>query len=169
MADVCLDFEDLLVEIKLQYLDKKEEISDQIWYAANAAYSKLSKHYTKINSENFAIATVLDSRYKLDIYDTTQDQVELKESAALAIKFAFERYALPSDENSIPIVTAPANNKRKRFAKLTNTVKQDELATYLSESLWDENDDPLTYWRLNKTRFPILSKMARALSFTAYF
>jgi hypothetical protein len=67
MADVCLDFEDLLVEIKVSFLDKKEQISDQLWYAANASYTKLTKYYTKISSENFAIATVLDPRYLFDV------------------------------------------------------------------------------------------------------
>jgi hypothetical protein len=68
MSDVCLYFQDLLVEIKAQYIDKKTKMSDRLWYAANAAYTKLTKYYTKISSENFAIATVLDLRYKLDVY-----------------------------------------------------------------------------------------------------
>jgi predicted transcriptional regulator len=59
MSDVCLDFKDLLVDIKLQYIHKKEEISERLWYAANAAYTKLTKYYTKINSENFAVGSSL--------------------------------------------------------------------------------------------------------------
>lgn len=62
------------------------------------------------------------------------------------------------------MVSVPANNWRKRFAKLALThtaAKQDELAAYLSEPLCDENDDPLAYWRTNKNRFPILARMAR--------
>ena len=168
MADVCLDFEDLLVYIKVQYLDKKEEISDRLWYAANASYTKLTKYYTKISSENFAIATVLDPRYKLNVYDTTQDPVALKASAELAIKVAFERYSLHLDEDSTTAVVevptpapAPANLKRKRMAAVTNTVVQDELTIYISETVVDENSDPMAYWKLNKTRFPILARMAR--------
>ena len=161
MADVCLDFEDLLVEIKLQYLDKKQNISDQLWYAANAAYSKLTKYYTKISSENFAIATVLDPRYKLKVYDTTQDAVALKASAKVAFQLSFERYSLNSDETTAVEVAAPssANKKRKRLLLLTESVNQDELTAYLSEPL--ANVDPLDYWRTNKTRFPILARMAR--------
>jgi hypothetical protein len=44
MSDICLDFEDLLVAIKVQYLDRKNLLSDKLWYAANAAYSKLTKY-----------------------------------------------------------------------------------------------------------------------------
>ena len=69
------------MDIKLQHLDKKEEISDRLWYAANASYTKLTKYYSKISSENFAVDTVLDLRYKLKVYETTQDPVALKASA----------------------------------------------------------------------------------------
>lgn len=48
--------------------------------AANAAYTKLTKYYCKINSQHFAVATVLDPLYKLNVYETTQDPVELKAS-----------------------------------------------------------------------------------------
>jgi hypothetical protein len=165
MSDLCLYFEDLLVDIKLQYLDKKDEMSNRLWYAANAAYTKLTKYYTRISSANFAIATVLDPRYKLVVYEHTQDPVRLKESAELAITTAFEKYKpLPVEvQNSISVTIGPPAKKPKflRNLKTTNAVKNNELATYLSEPLCDENDDPLTYWRLNKTRFPILAKMAR--------
>jgi hypothetical protein len=66
-------------------------------------------------------------------------------------------------ENSI-VVSVPANKKRKRFAKLTLTqtaVKEEELVAYLPEPLCNENDDPLAYWRTNKTRFPLLAKFSK--------
>ena len=34
---------------------------------------ELIKYYVKINGENFAFATVLDPRYKVDVNDFTQD------------------------------------------------------------------------------------------------
>ena len=117
MSDVCLDFEDLLVDIKVKYLDKKEQFSERHWYAANAAYTKLSKYYVKINSENFAIATVLDPCYKLVVYDTTQDPVALKASAELAIEIAFEKYSRKFGvqvQNSVE-GTPLTIKKRKRF------------------------------------------------------
>jgi hypothetical protein len=162
MSDVCLDFEDLLVDIKLKYIDKKEQISDRLWYAANAAYTKLTKYYTKINSENFAIATVLDPRYKLDVYDSTQDPVALKASAKVAIKNAFERYSLKFGaqfQNSV-VATPLTVKKRKRFANNDNGPK-DELTIYLEERRSNDYEKPLEYWKLNKTRFPILAVMAR--------
>jgi hypothetical protein len=84
----------LLVEIKLDYLDKRFERSDRLWYAANAAYTKLTKYYTKIGSQNFALATVLDPRYKLAVYDTTQDPEELRKTAEVAIELAYKDYSL---------------------------------------------------------------------------
>jgi hypothetical protein len=158
MSDVCLDFEDLLVDIKLQYIDKKEEISERLWYAANAAYSKLTKYYTKISSENFAIATVLDPRYKLNVYDTTQDADALKASAEVAIKLAFQNYSVATPQEA-PLVASPPTKKHKRFAQ--DLVPQDELTIYLTEPRISGNSNPLDYWRINKTRFPILAKMAR--------
>jgi hypothetical protein len=111
MSDLCLDFEDLLVDIKLQYLEKKEQLSDKLWYAANSAYTKLTKYYTKINSASFAIATVLDPRYKLDVYDTTQDPVALKESAKVSIENAFEKYSVVVEQHtttqSAPLTLPP--------------------------------------------------------------
>jgi hypothetical protein len=160
MSDVCLYFEDLLVEIKLQYIDKNEEISDKLWYAANAAYSKLTKYYTKISSENFAIATVLDPRYKLNVYDTTQDPVALKTSAEVAIKVAFERYSLNfglQPNNSI--LVTPQAKKQKRFADEDDESDANELSIYLQERRSKSGENPLDYWRLNKIRFPILAKM----------
>jgi len=77
MSEICLDFEDLLVAIKRDYLDKKEQISGRLWYAANSAYTKLTKYYTKISSQSFAIATVLDPRFKLGVYDSTDDPIAL--------------------------------------------------------------------------------------------
>jgi hypothetical protein len=166
MSDVCLDFEDLLVDIKLHYIDKKEECSETLWYAANAAYTKLTKYYTKINSQNFAIATVLDPRYKLGVYDTTQDSIALKASAKMAIQLAFERYSLKYDtttQNSVvaSAVTTPlTDKKRKRFLNIEDDV-QDELTTYLQERRSSPTENMLDYWRVNKTRFPILATMAR--------
>lgn len=163
MSDVCLDFEDLLVEIKLQYIDKKEQFSERLWYAANAAYTKLTKYYVKINSENFAIATVLDPRYKLDVYDTTQDAVALKASASVAIETAFERYSrkfgVVQLQNS-GSVTPPSAKKRKRFAN-DDYHQENELNIYLEERRSKDFEKPLEYWKLNKTRFPILARMAR--------
>ena len=164
MSDLCLDFEDLLVDIKEKYLDTKEHMSNKLWYAANAAYTKLTKYYTKINSESFAIATVLDPRYKLDVYDSTQDPDALKASAKLAIDRAFEE---SSQKFSSLIVhnhpqhstDAPVLKKQKRFA--TTVPVQDELTKYLKEDRLTSEESPLDYWRLNKTRFPILAKMAR--------
>ena len=162
MADVCLDFEDLLVEIKQKYLDKKEQISDRLWYAANAAYTKLTKYYTKINSSSFAIATVLDPRYKLDVYDSTQDAVLLKASAKLAIELAFEEYSQKFSSLPVSVQTEapPPTKKLKRFANDDDDV-QEELNTYLEERRSKNYENPLDYWRVNKTRFPILAKMAR--------
>jgi hypothetical protein len=94
MSDLCLDFEEILVDIKFNYLDKKENISKRLWYAANSAYTKLTKYYVKIASANYALATVLDPRYNLDVYESTQDPVALKETAQVAIELAHKDYCL---------------------------------------------------------------------------
>jgi hypothetical protein len=167
MSDLCLDFEDLLVDIKVKYLDKKEQMSDKLWYAANAAYTKLTKYYTKINSASFAIATVLDPRYKLDVYDSTQDPDLLKASAKLAVELVFEKYSQKFSSLSLISKDSPQQStnarplkKQKRFADDWER-DGDELTTYLQERRAKSADNPLDYWRVNKSRFPILATMAR--------
>ena len=162
MSDCYLDFEDLLAEIKLNFIDKRDEHSDKLWYAANAAYTKLTKYYAKINSSSFAIATVIDPRYKLDVYDSVQDADSLKASATVAIEQAFERYTLMAGQavppQSQPAAASPARRKRKHFVDSTDS---SELTLYLRESRVPSQHDPLEYWRCNKFRFPILAKIAR--------
>lgn len=164
MSEICLDFEDLLVNIKKQYLDKKAEISAQLWDAANSAYTKMTKYYTKINSESYAIATVLDPRYKLTVYDTTQDPIALKERAQVAITSSFDRYSHEytslNDSHQVQTVADPQPIfKRRRM--LVKKPEQNELTTYLLEPEIGEDLDPLNYWRVNKHRFPVLARMAR--------
>ena len=163
MSDFCLDFEDLLVVIQVEYLDIKEHISDTLWYAANAAYTKLTKYYTKLNSPNFAVATVLDPRYKLGVYDSTQDPIALKESATMAIQVAFQRYKLIYGESEPQVtVAAPPHKKLKRFVNYGQPKQQRcELTAYLQEDRLEGHEDPFNYWRLNNKRFPILARMAR--------
>jgi hypothetical protein len=152
----------LTLKIKVEYLDRKNLVSDKLWYAANAAYTKLTKYYCKINSSSYAIATVLDPRYKLAVYETTQDSVALRESAKLAITSAFERYSQkhsvmsqPEDTN----ITSGQPTKKRRMGPFA--ASQNELTTYLHEHVFGEELDPLNYWRENKLRFPILARMAR--------
>ena len=160
MSDLCFDFEDLLVDIKLQYLDKKETISDRLWYAANAAYTKLTKYYTKISSENYALATVLDPRYKLDAYDSTQDPVALKESAKVIFENAFQKYSFKYGQHiGNELVAEPVSKKQRRFDdERSGTL---ELDVYLQERRSKSTINPLEYWKLNRDRFPILAKMAK--------
>jgi hypothetical protein len=165
MSDCCLDFEDLLVDIKLNFIDKRDVHSDKLWYAANAAYTKLTKYYTKINSTSFAIATVIDPRYKLDVYDSTQDPIALKASATEAIERAFQTYSLMAGaagtSPSPPMAAvSPPKKKQKRFVD-SSVTDISELSIYLSEPRVTSKNDPLEYWRFNKVRFPILAKIAR--------
>jgi hypothetical protein len=96
-------------------------MSSRLWYATNAAYTKLTKYYTKISSEIFAIATVLDPRYKLDVYDSTQDPIALKASAQLAVGCAFEQYSQKlSTDSTLNLgvqIEAPVSKRQKQFAK----------------------------------------------------
>jgi hypothetical protein len=102
----------------------------------------------------------LDPRYKLDVYDSTQDPDALKESAKLAIERAFEVYSQKILSLNQEVQTEfPVSKKQKRFA--TSALGRNELTRYLQEDRLTEDGNPLGYWRGNKTRFPILSRMAR--------
>ncbi|KAI8899230.1 ribonuclease H-like domain-containing protein [Globomyces pollinis-pini] len=163
MSDLCLDFEFLLADIRLEYLEKKDEISDVLWYAANAAYSKLTKYYTKINTNSFCIATVLDPRFKLGAYGNSQAVVGLKATAELAINEAYRKYSSVAGNNITPTTPTPSMTqprKKKKFSHLS-AGQADELSKYLQDPFASSTCDPLEYWRVNKEEFPILAAMAR--------
>ncbi len=48
-----------------------------------------------------------------------------------------------------------------RLFKQRNVEYVDEIQTYLSLSVMDENMNPLEWWRVNESQFPCLSQMAR--------
>jgi hAT family C-terminal dimerisation region len=105
-----------------------------------------------------------DPRYKLDVYDTTQDSVALKASAEVAIEAAYERYVIQHPAtviaNNDHVAPSPPKKKKRRFP--SNILTENELTIYLKECrIPEETSNPLEYWKLNKTRFPILAKMAR--------
>src|SRR5437868_2782009 len=60
----------------------------------------------------------------------------------------------------------PSTSKAKgtvmsRLFKRRNVEYVDEIQTYLSLSVADENMNPLEWWRVNESQFPCLSQMAR--------
>lgn len=158
MSDVCLDFEELLVAIKKDYLDKKSEFSDNMWYAANAAYTKLTKYYQKIDSPSYAIAVVLDPRYKLEAYVATQDPVALRASAEYWITEAFGDYYYLINGKPLPSpIRKESQQKRGRYEE----EETNELIEYLKERRPKKDTNPLDWWRSSKERFPVLARMAR--------
>jgi hypothetical protein len=160
MSDACLDFEELLVEIKSNFLEKKEAMPERLWYAANSAYTKLMKYCMKIGSVHYALATVLDPRYKLAAYVITQDPVALKETAKVAIELAFKDYSLKYGQRTTDADFDQRPLKKGRYVDEMN-LEIEELDLYLQEPRIRRNVDPLDYWRVNKERFPILAKIAR--------
>jgi hypothetical protein len=136
-------------------LDK--EISENLQYSVNSALAKLAKYYSKIENDSYLIATVLDPRFKLAVYKKTQDPDALMEAARIAVEKSFNEYK----EKYLPNRNLPQEGKRKRdwYDEDEEEDEMSELQIYLSEKRNDCN--LLEYWNSNKTRFPILARMAR--------
>ena len=106
---------------------------------------------------------MLDSRYKLDVYSKTQDPIELRASAQLAIETAYEKYS-EGHSRRVRVIQSEVKPPSKKLKFLQEDELgleiPNELITYLQEKR-NVNVDPLDYWRANKDRFPILAIMAR--------
>ena len=161
MSAVGLLFEKLLTDIKKEFVDKGvDEISNLLYKAANAAYSTLAKYYEKIDSENFLLATVLDPRFKLDGYRSTAHYDILRKVAEEAMKKTIELYSKKYSEDNSQDNSQNSPHVLSGLC-LEKLGPQDELESYLKEGRAYAVDDPLAYWRDQKSRFPILARMAR--------
>ncbi|XP_060769444.1 zinc finger BED domain-containing protein 4-like [Neoarius graeffei] len=161
-------------------LKKESETDHGVKTTKSALLEAVNRRFCQADTEPlFCIATVLDPRYKdyyidvekkrrvremvqaeLDLFNPLGDgEVKHREGAegtqtkricttesvrAPSLSDMFEEIIQESD----PDLRQPSATAQ-------------QLDCYLSEVLIPRNDDPLTYWRTNRGRFPELARMAR--------
>ncbi len=102
MSECALEFELLFVTVKIQFLDNPH-ISETLRCAINTSMAKLTKHYTKINTPLYAIAIVLDPRFKVGVFSKTQDPKVLTQYAMEQTQSTFNDYNPASKKNYLPV------------------------------------------------------------------
>jgi hypothetical protein len=163
MPRAGLEFERLFVLIQVNFLDKS--LSQNLRYAVEAAKAKLTKYYTRMESPVYTMATVLDPRFKLGVYKKTQDCDALTEAATTAVTNLFHEYK--NKFALTPIREPVIKRKRDWYEDDEYEEPKTELVLYLEESRVPTGQSDkketvcLQYWQANKTRFPILARMAR--------
>ena len=151
--------------------------------AADLCSNKLINYYQFVDNEFVMVATVLDPRAKLAIYNLSPHKLTYRTKAERALKQVFSKYSedFDADQSGDDLqisaaVTASNNNQTTsesssiyQQAQAQNSeensseafVEKGEVERYLEAKMADPKSDPLQWWRKNQTKYPILSEMAR--------
>jgi hypothetical protein len=132
-------------------------VSSHFRFAINSAVAKLTKYYCMISNDGLAISVVLDPRFKLKVYDKTQDTEVLKNAARLAVTYAYNEYKI--DAVAVAEESQPPKKKCKWEDESIATMT--ELDVYLAEPCIAYDVDVLFYWKSVQNRFLTLAKMAQ--------
>ncbi|XP_053572600.1 zinc finger BED domain-containing protein 4 [Bombina bombina] len=121
-----------------------------------------------LHDPRYIFATLLDPRYKASLF--SDEEVEEYKQGLIR-----ELEILNSTSDDEPILkgrnknSSPKNNgddiwsliaNLKRSKPLKEVLTEDIVFAYLEEEVLEHNCDPLTYWNLKKSSWPVLSKLA---------
>ena len=154
----ALEFEYLFVEI---FENFTSDIESTLNTAIKNSVAKLTKYYSRLSNTSILASVVLDPRFKLDVYATTQDPEHLKSAAEKYIKWSFELYSDNFEPTSSDISKQQPHVKKFKFLKCVDVVQRSELEQYLLDPVVRPETDVLQFWNANQSVYPILSKMAR--------
>ena len=129
-------------------------------------YKALEKYYEVIEKEAF-IATLLDPRKKKTTF-ANNDQKELAKTSL------YEVYELAKNDTNIQLEShGPKLKKRKTSNRVykrslfsddeshDNQIEDNEVERYLVMAQIQNDQNPLKWWDVNKSQFPILAQLAR--------
>ena len=129
-------------------------------------YKALEKYYEVIEKEAF-IATLLDPRKKKTTF-ANNDQKELAKTSL------YEVYELAKNDTNIQLEShGPKPKKRKTSNRVykrslfsddeshDNQIEDNEVERYLVMAQIQNDQNPLKWWDVNKSQFPILAQLAR--------
>ncbi|XP_075064978.1 zinc finger BED domain-containing protein 4 [Mixophyes fleayi] len=121
-----------------------------------------------LHDPRYIFATLLDPRYKASLFAE-------EEAEEYKLGLIRELEILNSTSDDIPVLNgcnkhSPPNHKDdniwslmaniKKTKNLKEKLPEDIVLTYLEEEVLEHNCDPLTYWNLKKSSWPVLSKLA---------
>jgi hypothetical protein len=148
-----------LQEHLLQHMD--DEFSQKT--VADAIYQKLN-NYWGIMDEASQISSLLDPRTKLSAFKDTSDKIRAKNLVLNLTEYTVTSQPVSDTTDDLTDIRnyfrqlGNTNTSRSR-PRSTNNITN-ELERYLSMPL-EDRIDPLTWWKLQQSEYPSLSRVAR--------
>ncbi|CAB5382253.1 unnamed protein product [Rhizophagus irregularis] len=141
--------------------DDDEKWNQIVKKAAKKCKVKLLEYYNKTN-DTYLISTILDPRLKLKYYkDHNWEEILVNTIYQKFVNIYNKFYASTKPEVLNNTSEIKEKSVMSRVFKRRNIEYIDEIQTYLSLSLMNEETDPLEWWKVNESQFPHLSQMAR--------
>jgi len=148
-----------LQEHLLQHMD--DEFSQKT--VADAIYQKLN-NYWGIMDEASQISSLLDPRTKLSAFKDTSEKIRAKNLVLNLTEYTVTSQPVSDTTDDLTDIRnyfrqlGNTNTSRSRPRSMNNITN--ELERYLSMPLEDQID-PLTWWKLQQSEYPSLSRVAR--------
>ncbi|CAB5131700.1 unnamed protein product [Rhizophagus irregularis] len=122
-----------------------------------AALYQAMNHYWEVPQEQGMLAALLDPRFKELGFASNSLRLRSQEQ----LRNAYQDMRILTGENQeVELQPVSSNSLLARIFQ-DNVTHVDEVANYLALPKIHHDDCPLTWWKTNKTRFPVLSKLAR--------
>ncbi|CAB5369823.1 unnamed protein product [Rhizophagus irregularis] len=123
-----------------------------------AALYRSMNHYWEVPQEQGMLAALLDPRFKELRFASNSLRIRTQEQ----LKSAYQKMKnLTSNEDQESELQPVSSNSLLARMFQNDAISIDEVANYLALPKIHHDDCPLTWWRINKTRFPVLSKLAK--------
>ena len=119
------------------------------------------------HQNHFICAAILDPRFKLVWCSSNEETMTMKSKFIAILSNEFDNEELSTTSSAVDdAVQQPQPKRRKLFSYLASTKASSpgidiEFNLYLSEPALPEETKPLDFWKLNESKFPKLSRMAK--------
>ncbi|CAB5357790.1 unnamed protein product [Rhizophagus irregularis] len=141
--------------------DDDEKWNQIVKKAAKKCKVKLLEYYNKTN-DTYLISTILDLKLKLKYYkDHNWEETLVNTIYQKFVNIYNKFYASTKPEVLNNTSEIKGKSVMSHVFKWRNIEYIDEIQTYLSLSLMNEETDPLEWWKVNESQFPHLLQMAR--------
>ena len=130
--------------------------------ATVAAIEKFKRYYAEAGAEVYAVATILDPRFKLQYYKDNEWEDEWIEEALERFRSAYACYRSPpasSADERAPAEWDDMDLLTSGFGR-RRTAKPDELEAYLAAPVAGRDTKTLQWWKANAASYPCLAAMA---------
>jgi hypothetical protein len=133
--------------------------------AIQAAYDKLCEYYGKTWADMYAIAVILDPRYKTNYYrlnDWEEDHVAHAKGALLRAVEAYETDEEPRSSQADDVVDLdPMDQEIHQSSKRRRVEEESEVGSYLAMRTASAGENVLGWWKHHANEYPCLARIAR--------